>query len=409
MRRAFWHLMKAALACGFIYLFSAVTTIGVSLGADSRMLQIQIPDIVFYIMAPILSLVTMSTVVSAFAQGDFVRCIEYYHLPITERQAGIPLWKSLVNPYILLETGVALVLFSSLPLNLGFLTLQEYLRDIWTLPTALEKIIFIFGEVLFFYLFTAFAYNKAYKMWLHNMVPKEWIPYLPQTIAEKGEPEGAISAVFFLKKFLKLGFYLGVYWVCGIAAPACAVMLFGVGYVAVKFYFIPLAILGLIAFLILLAYIRAFKKRRHFMRRLVRVCDENGYVLSKERHPYRTLFFGGVKESFSVTVKGTTYSCCLVGSTRRRATLFFGKHYILHRHEFRIYGRPILKFGFCKTLCLHEGDVKNIFIVLPDALNMFVADEVGTQKINVGSKIFNYKIYGDDDFLGNLTRNSLMR
>ena len=407
MRRVFWHLMKASLACGFIYLFSAVTTIGVSLGADSKMLQI--PDIVFYIMAPLLSLVTMSTAVSSLAQGDFKRCIEYYNFPITERQAGIPLWKSLANPYVLLETGVALVLFSSLPLNLGLQTLREYLTGIWTVTPALEKIIFVACQVFFFYLFDALAYHKVYKMWLHNIVPKEWIPFLPQTIEEKGEPEEEMPATFFLKKFLKLGFYLGIYWVCGIAAPACAVMLFGVGYVLVKFYFIPLAILGLIAFLILLAYIRAFKKRRQFMKRLVRVCDENGYVLSKEIHPYRTLFFGAVKESFSVTVKGTTYSCCLVGSTRRRATLFFGKHYILHRHEFRIYGRPILKFGFCKTLCLREGDVKTIFIVLPDALNMFVADEVGTQKINVGSKIFNYQIYGDDDFLGNLTRNSLMR
>ena len=48
-------------------------------------------------------------------------------------------------------------------------------------------------------------------------------------------------------------------------------------------------------------------------------------------------------------------------------------------------------------------------VMVCGCIYMFVTDEVGTQKINVGTKIFNYKIYGDDDFLGNLTRNSLNR
>ena len=407
MKRAFWHIVKAALVCGLIYLFSFITTVGVSVGTNIKLLQAS--QIFFYILSPIMTVVSCLTVTGFFAQCDFNACMEYYHLPVSERQYGIPFWKELINPYILVECAVALFMFSSLPLPFGLSALDTYIGDAWQISPFLRSAIYVAGEVLIFYLFTAFAYNKVKRMWLHNIVPKEWVPFLPQTKEEHGEPEEtSVSAVFFFKKVLLFTFYLAIYWACGIAAPACIIMLIGLGYVLVKFYFIPVAIVALIFTILFFRYLRAMRVRRNFIKQVEHVCDEHGYILSKERHPYRTLFFRSGTESFSIEINKVVYSCTLVGSIKRRTLLMFGKNKVINVHQIRLYCRPIFRFEFTTPL-VFEGDSHKLLIVVPDNQNLYVVDHVGVKRMYLGSKIFNYKVFGQDDFLGNLSRNSLLR
>ena len=114
-------------------------------------------------------------------------------------------------------------------------------------------------------------------------------------------------------------------------------IIFGLGFLA-GFYFAALVlliqilfmpgvlvtILGVVFFCCLLFYIRAFRIRFRFLRKLKKVCKEEGVALSKISHPYRSIFF---KKSnayeFTVKMNEKIYACKMISAVFKSVPMIF--------------------------------------------------------------------------------------
>ena len=117
----------------------------------------------------------------------------------------------------------------------------------------------------------------------------------------------------------------------------CIFVIFGLGFIA-GFYFITLSTLiavllmpsvflticGCVLFIFLFFYIRAFRIRFRFMKKLKKICKEEGVELSKISHPYRSIF---LKKSnayeFTVKTNGKIYACKMIGSIFKSVPMVF--------------------------------------------------------------------------------------
>ena len=117
----------------------------------------------------------------------------------------------------------------------------------------------------------------------------------------------------------------------------CVLIIFGLGFIS-SFYFITISTLitvllmpevGLTVFAVILLiflfhYIRAFRLRFRFLRKLKKVCKEEGVALSKISHPYRSIFF---KKSntyeFTVTMNGKVYACKIISAVFKSVPMIF--------------------------------------------------------------------------------------
>ena len=117
----------------------------------------------------------------------------------------------------------------------------------------------------------------------------------------------------------------------------CILIIFGLGFIA-GFYFaaiillieillIPgvlLSVLGIVLLIFLLRYIRAFRIRSSFLRRLKKVCREEGAELSPIARPYRSLFERrNTGYHFTVKLEGQVYACKMIGSVFKNAPMVF--------------------------------------------------------------------------------------
>lgn len=124
--------------------------------------------------------------------------------------------------------------------------------------------------------------------------------------------------------------WLAVVWLCFF-------IIFGLGFVA-GFYFITLStlievllipgvlltILGVVAVFFLLFYIRALRIRFRFLRKLKKVCKEEGVELSRISHPYRSLFIRKNRGyEFTIKTNGKIYACKMIGAIFKSAPMVF--------------------------------------------------------------------------------------
>ena len=120
-------------------------------------------------------------------------------------------------------------------------------------------------------------------------------------------------------------------------AMLCVLIIFGLGFIS-SFYFITLSTLisvllmpevGLTVFAVILLiflfhYIRAFRLRSRFLKKLKKVCKEEGVGLSRVSHPYLSIFF---KKSsayeFTVTMNGKVYACKMISAVFKSVPMIF--------------------------------------------------------------------------------------
>ncbi|MBR2020433.1 MAG: hypothetical protein IKA05_08560 [Clostridia bacterium] len=112
-----------------------------------------------------------------------------------------------------------------------------------------------------------------------------------------------------------LGYMLIYVWVIPMAAVTLAVLINLLG-IARLLLVTPLFFVPLLA-VIVWFYLRALRYRGKFIRKLKRICLENGFELFDCRRPYRSIFRDTNGYCFGVTAHGKTYYCRLLASVKR--------------------------------------------------------------------------------------------
>lgn len=229
-------------------------------------------------------------------------------------------------------------------------------------------------------------------------------------LCEKAAPDMAFGRALLLK-------WLGVALIYGISGVAFALFVpvfISVFYIGVALgeirQWLPLLIIAvLILFVWLCGFLRAFRIRRSFLKRLCRLCADMGATLSRIKRPYRSLLHAGTGESFTVTVGEKTYHCKLFCAKNRKNPLYFSETGIvqcLHSFRFRRveYFRYTTQFDFS-----FEAPAPKILIVNPVTKELYAGHIDYARLIDTGESVGDYKIYTATGFLGALEREVLDR
>jgi len=76
--------------------------------------------------------------------------------------------------------------------------------------------------------------------------------------------------------------------------------------------------IGIVAFLVIIYYLRAFKLRGRFLKRLYKLAEDEGWEITKIPHPYLSVIKPSAAADFTLKKEGRAFSCKLIGSVRRR-------------------------------------------------------------------------------------------
>lgn len=155
--------------------------------------------------------------------------------------------------------------------------------------------------------------------------------------------------------------------------------------------------------------LRAFRKRRAFLKRFLSICKEKGYDASEIRYPFRSLFFLYRGESFRVTVSGKDYACKLLCAKNRLTPLAlyangncqFARSVRFLNVELFQYDR-VGYFGY-------EADCQKILILNPVPNRVVKFDAGKAFQLDNGDSVGAYKIYTATAFLNAMERDVLDR
>ncbi len=154
-------------------------------------------------------------------------------------------------------------------------------------------------------------------------------------------------------------------------------------------------------------YIRAYSKRRKFLKRLYKICEERNYTLSKINFRYRSATGIYKGESFSVYIGDRRFSCKLIGCPKKYMPLFifpggcgaFLKIVRFLRVELK---RSQINFNFG-----YEAEGKKVLIINPTPKFVYTAFMDKVIEVENADIIGGYEIYTATAFLNALERDCI--
>lgn len=171
-----------------------------------------------------------------------------------------------------------------------------------------------------------------------------------------------------------------------------------------------------IIFLVLLLFgpttfrtLRAFWRRRKFIKRLSAVCKERGYEVSTIRYPYRSLFFLYREESFHVTVNGKKFSCKLLCAKNKSNPLaIYANGNCQYARIVRLLTVELFQYDKVGYFG-YESDCAKILIInpVPNRVLTFVSGKA--VQLDNGDCVGAYKVFSATAFLNALERDVLER
>lgn len=146
-------------------------------------------------------------------------------------------------------------------------------------------------------------------------------------------------------------------------------------------------------FVVSFGFLRVLFTRKKCIKHIKKVCQEMGFEITNIKHPYLSAFRVCKGESFQLRMRGKTYSCKLVGATKRGVPLVIhplgGLHFM---YSFRLFKTPI----FTHTTVKHfgyESEHSKILIINPVPKELFCHFGNKIEEIDNGAKVGDYKIY----------------
>ena len=155
--------------------------------------------------------------------------------------------------------------------------------------------------------------------------------------------------------------------------------------------------------------LRAWRKRRSFLKKLKAVCAEKGYALSEIRRPYASLLFLTAGEDFSLQMDGRRYSCKLV-CARRRGTPMTVRENGVCAFEHTIRLTKIELFTYETQIAFgYEAADKKVLIVNPVPKVLQKDEQTKTVPLDNGDTVGGSIVYAATGFLTALGRGRLGR
>lgn len=188
---------------------------------------------------------------------------------------------------------------------------------------------------------------------------------------------------------------------------------------------LPLVIV-LILFFNLFDYIRAFFIRCSFLRKLKKSAKTNGYIISKIKHPYSSLFTDHDERSFSIEANGKKYDCKLLAGLHYGDPMHFGEdgngtiiRHITLRYRTPMAG-PFAKGGMIwqklpddlaqletQFKYSFEGDGKKVLIICPTPHSVYATGYDQNKLLDVNDKVWGYTIMTCTAFINALERDAV--
>ena len=324
-------------------------------------------------------------------------------------------WRDIVGtPVFTVQMLTMLVLYVLFPMNWGYGVLISFLA----LPIPPEPMLAkmtLAPVLLALIVLMALAHRSARHEWQrirHERAECPWKYHKKGTLAAVLGNETGIANLC-----LRLLAIAALYSLGSLAAEAAVVLLYPIALVAIRFWYVTLVV---IAVFTLPEYLISFSKRRKLIKRLTRICKEQGYELSPIRKPYASLLRAHKGANFTVTVSGKTYDCKLLSHHALPIMKFDyegGYELILslkfrfmsrgrgvaHSHEM---GMPVLKR---KMTYAFESEHQRVLIVCPVPAHTLIAGPNGGSPLDTGAHIGEYRMFNTTGFLGALERDRLDR
>lgn len=320
-----------------------------------------------------------------------------------------------------IETAVLWALPLLLPMECGFYPLHFVLFGGATLGRAVQKLLLL--AILWPMIF-------ALNLWQRIAALYTWqeaeLAGQSTEIGRLGAPIAATS-LFYGAALLFIPPIVSVLLAALAALAAISTSLVGV------------AIAGVCLLLFLWRYPRALLIRRKFLKNLRKRCAECGFVISKIKRPYASVFRirGGV--DLTVTANGKSYDCKLLAGLSRynamalspdgvasvihviglrigprhspagmRATFFHAPDGKADRMLHARWFQHLELFRFTtKTDFSFQGEHKKILIVNPVPYALFGGTEQHARPIDNGDTVGEYKVFAGTAFLNALERDCL--
>ncbi len=183
------------------------------------------------------------------------------------------------------------------------------------------------------------------------------------------------------------------------------------GWGAFVYLYVAIALV-IVALLVLLSfYIRAIKKRKEFVAKLVKCCKKHSISLTDIQRPYLSVFFQQPGVDFSLKQGDTVIECKLVaGVFPNSPILFTDRGEGLCQKTLRIFRVDILHLNTLIEYRMETGSEhsKKIVIVLPVPQNIYVSVDGSAPRVaDTGEVMGDYTLYTATGFLNALDRGQL--
>ena len=241
----------------------------------------------------------------------------------------------------------------------------------------------------------------------HWSVRNAWISDSMQRKSSKGKSDFAKT----IKNILVVAL---VYCAASLVLPWLLpffVTIANLGPGAIVFLYIAVALI-IAALLVLLSfYIRAVKKRKKFVSKLVKYCKDNSVVLSDIRKPYLSVFIQQQGIDFSLKKDKTVCECKLVAGVFPNSPIVFtDKGEGLCQNTLRIFKFDILHLNnrIDYRIDSTSEDSKKVIIVIPVPKDIYVSTDGSSPRVaDTGEIMGDYTLYTATGFLNALDRGQL--
>ena len=183
------------------------------------------------------------------------------------------------------------------------------------------------------------------------------------------------------------------------------------GWGAIVYLYVAIALVIVASLVLLSFYIRAIKKRKDFVSKLVKCCKDHSISLTDIQRPYLSVFFQQPGVDFSLKQGDTVIKCKLVaGVFPNSPILFTDRGEGLCQKTLRIFRVDILHLNTLIEYRMESGSEhsKKIVIVLPVPQNIYVSVDGSAPRVaDTGEVMGEYTLYTATGFLNALDRGQL--
>ncbi len=154
----------------------------------------------------------------------------------------------------------------------------------------------------------------------------------------------------------------------------------------------------------------ALNTRRTFLRSFKELCVKEGYEIKDQaiNNPYFSILKPFIRESFVVTAHGDSYSCKLLGFSKKNNPLYFlDNKKVNYVKVFNLLKAELFRYSESFSFD-YDSPHKKIIILNPTPKFVYLSSDGKNTEIENGDRIGEYIIFTGTGFLNALGRNSII-